>query len=431
MSLDTVPIQVQKRKRDVDDVPFRPVRARRAGEYAAPTLPVMAMTCLADSVPWRDRCAFVSQFKALLQNPVLIMNNGALSRATANLIRRHMVNLNRSNVSDTRLYHDASMNLGLINILGHGTFGEVWSGWLEQHGATQPVIIKLVRGEDNRLKVDVTDQFMNELVMQALLHCVANGLRMVPNPIPAVLAPVMLHDNQLHGSPGVVMDHAGHTLRQFIQHANETPANFWVILALVAHYLRELQQAVNFQHADLHSGNIMVGRRAIPITTWIKMPRPGSGFPVWNGDKFSVTTPWTVSIIDFGFACMTLASSSGVPVQLRTLIGPPGLQQCWDQSNSSDLFVLLSSIYYMLATPGEAPVRVSASYQSVTRALEQFLGNALTASGFDGGAPTHLLHHPHAAYFLTRGITSTTPDDVLALCFGQLQAAMAPQTGAP
>lgn len=431
MSLDTVPIQVQKRKRDADDFPSRPVRARRAGEYA-PTLPVMAMTCLADSVPWRDRCAFVNQFKALLQNPALLMNNGgsmgrgsALSRATANLIRRHMVNLNRDDETDTRLYHDASMNLGLGNMLGHGSFGEVWSGWLEQHGATQPVITKLVRGDENRLNVDVTDQFMNELVMQALLHCVANGLRLVPNPIPAVLAPVMLHDNTSPGSPGVVMDNAGHTLYQFIQHANETPANFWVILALAAHYLRELQRAVNFQHADLHSGNIMVGRRALPMTTWIKMPGLRN-----VGDKFSVTTPWTVSIIDFGFACMTLPSPAG-GVQLRTLIGPPRVQQCWDQSDSSDLFVLLSSIYYMLATPGQAPPHVLTSYQSVTQALEQFLGNALTASGFDGGAPTHLLHHPHAAYFLTKAITGTTPDDVLALCFGQLQASMAPQTGAP
>jgi len=448
----TVPVQLSyapnmKRKRVPDGSDLllpvsrlHPVKARRRT-----TLPIMdlttpgseqtearALTCLADSVPWRDRCAFVQQLKALMQNPLMAQDQDTLSHATARLIQRHMVNLNQVSGADPRMYQDANMNLELVHQLGRGSFGMVWSGTLQQHGAVQDVVVKLILssqtvGQAETANQVTIDQFMNELMMQALLHCVANSIRLVPNPIPAVLAPIMLHD-PLNDAPGIVMEHAGRTLEHYILHDNDNPVNLWVVLAQIAHALRELQRAAGFQHADLHVGNILVGRRLASVTMSVAMPQlndPFVGVP-----SFSIHTPLVASIIDFGFTCMTIHGA-----KLQSIIRQPDkhyVQQCHNQTDSSDLFLLLASIYEMLAKTGLH----TQGWTQVMGTLDAFLERALALSGILGVPqdlflPTALPGQAPNKYALMNSVTGTSPNDVLALCHQQLQAAHVPQTGAP
>lgn len=420
------PIYGKRRREDIPLFDARPVRAKtnvRIANELGHGVSATVTACLADSVPWNNRCAFVQQLNSLMRDPKFAYNKDALSMATAQLIRKHMVNLNNIGNTDVRLYSEANMNLKLIDMLGHGSFGEVWRGWLSIHGASQPMVIKLMLEDKNRPQGDValslaTDQFMNELMIQAMLHCVAMSQKLVPNPIPAVLAPVLLHDS-VRDVPGIVMDNAGMTLDRYIRVARGDRLNFWAILALVAYYLRELQRAAQFQHADLHANNVMLEDMGVQRTTFIP-GIPGQATPI------NLTSNMAVSFIDFGFACMTTGTpGSGQVIQLRAVPGNPDkfIQRCDRQSNNSDLFMLLSSIYYVMTHLNPDEQRM---WGDVITVLDGFLGRALRASGYNQTPMALLGSHPHTPYKMSSNIVGTLPNDVLALCVWQLQTV--PQT---
>jgi hypothetical protein len=320
--------------------------------------------------------------------------------------------------------------LRLTKYLTGGTYGDVFVGYLEDLRAPRPAdvfpqIIKFISASlkyldkegkfDPKGLVEATESFLNEMFMQSVLHCAMDthnpdDSAPLPNPIPPILAPLRWDAPDGSNLYAAVMPNAGTPFYKIMMDPAMTSSRLFLILALLATHLRELQARAQFQHCDLHTGNVMV-RIGRPYTT------------PWGGQ-----TSVHVFLIDFGYACITMDGvtlAAGMDdLEEDDVFGGP----CRAKNPATDLFVFLASI--VRTSMNELSPRV----QPFVDAVKAWVDEAIVDAGLDfpstdlwdeDDPPTSDL------YMWSPDIRMTTPALIMSLCLPHIQSELKPAPSWP
>lgn len=314
--------------------------------------------------------------------------------------------------------------LRLTKYLTGGTYGDVFVGYLEDLRVPRPLdvfpqIIKFISASreyldkegkfDPKGLVEATESFLNEMFMQSVLHCAmdtpnADDSAPLPNPIPPILAPLRWDGPNGSNLYAAVMPNAGTPFYKAMMDPTMTSSRLFLILAVLAAHLQQLQARAQFQHCDLHTGNVMV--------------RIGRPYIVPWGGQTSVH----VFLIDFGYTCITMDGvtlAAGMDnLEEDDVFGGP----CRAKNRATDLFVFLASIVRTSMNQSEAlPPRV----QPFVDAVKAWVDEAILDAGLDfpstdlwdeDDPPTSDL------YMWSTDIRMTTPAMIISLCLPHIQS---------
>lgn len=312
-----------------------------------------------------------------------------LTRAMTRLAKRHLIALRPLQGTKYTASHlpyssgNATVALQLVKQINVGGYGTVWSATLQDETHTRSVVVKFA----NRSS-DYAELIM-EMLIQSVLRCVLPG---PDNPVPAVIAPVIIR----HGRdrPALVMENAGQSLYNFLDRPSEW---LFLVVGLVATYIQVLQERINFRHADLHPGNVLIANgdmRAVELDS--------------EDDTVLLQTPVRVSLIDFGNSCLTVDGK-----ELRVQLPGPDVynQQCDANNAASDLFLLLAKMAMVMSEQRITPEQ---------QAFRQF--NIEVVSQASGVSPEAIPTWGNdEAYGLTSRAKLCTPEYVLARCVAALR----------
>ena len=373
--------------------------------------------CLEQS-GWEITGFFAKDFKSLLNSRPNI-DVDSLSSETAQLATEHLQDLYWDTVSPLEdnipmrsLSRNSTTLLTLGNIIGRGASGMVFTGQLQHlRGITKPaetreVLVKVIDSQE--ASALESQEMVNEILLQSILWCTSQDLKLVPNPIPAIRAPLELHAappsiklrnpgmrDTSKGTPAVAMDFAGKTLQSVMMELQGSPEGemvFWLLIVSLAESLQALQRAVNFVHTDLHSGNVLAERLSAPQEI------------ILGGVRYSL--PYKVSIIDFGKSCLDIGD--------KTLVTSSRYKQWCVKTGGYDLMLLLSTI------------SMDTMWTDVRLPLMELCKSAFTEQGKK--PPLWVFDSLETDYFqgVWRTTTVTTPTNVIKFCTGQLERLSTP-----
>lgn len=121
----------------------------------------------------------------------------------------------------------------------------------------------------------------------------------------------------------------GASVLQWFEKSTTSETDFFILLAQVCLYLSCLETNLGLDHRDLKLDNLLIKQEACNITVKIKEI------------EWKLTAPFTVVILDFGFACLGSKELRGKPVvNLGDGILPP-MDPC--PKEGRDLFQFLTS----------------------------------------------------------------------------------------
>lgn len=361
--------------------------------------------CLEDA-GWENTGFFVQEFQDLLDSQV---DEDRLSTETARLAFQYLEDMYWDgtsplweNIPQRSLSRYDTTELTLKDTIGQGATGLVFSADLRQGGPeTRNVLVKMINPQVS--DAEYRREMVNEILVQSIMWCTCNKLKVTPNPIPAILAPLELHMNPVssdlrnnpgmkdkrNGTPAVAMDYAGKTLASLLMELPGLPdgeTSFWLILVSLAEKLQALQQAVNFVHTDLHTGNVLV--------------QPSAPQDIILGGV-TYTLPYKVSMIDFGRSCLDVGN--------KTLVTTPNYKDNCVRTGAYDLMLLLSII------------STASTWTAVRLPLMELCKSAFTQQGKT--PPLWVFDNLEQPYFQSvwRTTTVTTPAKVISFCQAQLQ----------
>lgn len=353
----------------------------------------LPVECLARS-NWQSTADMTYAFKLALDSGSF--HGASLTARMTDIVRKHLLDMwavSGTAVVDgmpQRSQDSAGMRfMELRDYLSKGSNGSIFHAAFQGPVASGLFLIKFVLfnpSEPQQYPEDV-NIFLAEAFVQTLLYCVmeAHGGEL-PNPIPRVVAPVMMHNQprpswfnplQWFGSgeqapdPGLLMVNAGAPLGSLIINNEVDFHALFVILALVATHVRNLQALVKFRHADLHCGNVTVAVAQQEYTVQLRAD---------SGDTYPLSTPMVVSLIDFGYTCIQLNDKE---VRTAYNTGEFFEQQCNANSDASDMFLLLCSMVLYLNNAN------SSSQTPFKRFVYGLVKEALADMGMQSG-----VHYP-------------------------------------
>ena len=361
--------------------------------------------CL-ENAGWENTGFFVQEFQDLLDSQV---DGDRLSTETARLAFQYLEDMYWDgssplweNIPQRSLSRYDTTELTLKDTIGQGATGLVFSADLRQDGTgTRNVLVKMINPQVS--DAEYRREMVNEILVQSILWCTCNELKVSPNPIPAILAPLELHMNpvssdlrnnpgmkdQRNGTPAVAMNYAGKTLASLLMELPGLPegeTSFWLILVSLAEKLQALQQAVNFVHTDLHTGNVLV--------------QPSAPQDIILGGV-TYALPYKVSMIDFGRSCLDVGN--------KTLVTAPENSDFCVRTGAYDLMLLLSVI------------STQSTWMPIRLPLMELCKSAFTQQGKT--PPLWVFNAWEQPYFQSvwRTTTVTTPAKVISFCQAQLQ----------
>jgi len=347
---------------------------------------------------------FATKFQRLVYDST--RRNEALSAATAKLVARHLRTMHRrrgsSSVPGTSIPQEsvgtAGDTLTLTEYLSEGSYGMVFRGTWDG----KPVVVKIIVPQDKSKAA--RQELLNEMAVQSVAWCAAEQLGLTPNPIPAVIAPLVFRSRWLlkrtKASPAVVMEDVGDTLGEWLQaDVPPAPRDFWLVLGSVASTLRALQSAVGFVHADMHTDNVAVA------------PLPEPALVQIGARQFH--TSLRVTLIDFGRACLML---DGKAVRVNNPTHTTNFSAlCDNRFGGADLCTLLAHI---MPYANKLALNDTA-WRGVADALAEVLDMAFnTASGRLPPSrkwTTRTLDMAHIMR-VAAGAIVTTPATVMMIC---------------
>lgn len=183
-----------------------------------------------------------------------------------------------------------------------------------------PVLLKTSHVEDQSVRI--------EAFVQWLAHKIFNQLHLGIR-IPQVLDIVMLSDDT-EGFTMIEYTDAQLASRWILESVS-FEKDFFHLLIQVAILLQILEDALNLDHRDVKADNLLI----------LEQPSSLSYICSKNKKRYTVHSPFTVAIVDFGFACLGNEDKiTEVDAGEGTL---PPLDPC--PKDGRDLFHLLVSLY--------------------------------------------------------------------------------------
>jgi serine/threonine protein kinase len=236
------------------------------------------------------------------------------------LTNLQVVHLPRLTVANTILLDSGEQRCSLqpTHRIGHGGHG-VLTEYI-RNGTY--VLLKTSHIEDQSVRI--------EAFIQWLAHKIFNQLNLGIR-IPQVLDIVKLPDN----TEGFTMLEytEAQLASRWILESNSFEKDLYHLLIQVAILLQILEDALNLDHRDLKADNLLI----------LEEPSSLSYICSKNNKRYTVYSPFTVAIVDFGFACLGDEEKfTEIDAGEGTL---PPLDPC--PKDGRDLFHLLVSLYGM------------------------------------------------------------------------------------
>ena len=243
--------------------------------------------------------------------------------------------------------------------INEGTYGEINSCLLNKVNViVKNPIYKKDYGED-----EVNISFLKENLIHVILFCCHDlmnkcfKISSVPTCIPEILNLVKATDrNKKDEKPIVIMEKLDNDGFYFFdkKHSYKDELTF---IALVAYNIYFLQSSLKkFMHRDLHCGNVMTK----------KLKKSKNVDIMLNGKNLlSVNSKYETYIIDYGMACVDLASCLKIIQMPRAKISSEGnYYSNYCDNKSHDMRLFLASIYF-------------SCYKKISYKLQTFLFNLL------------------------------------------------------
>lgn len=182
------------------------------------------------------------------------------------------------------------------------------------------VLLKTSRVEDQRVRIEAFVQWLaHKMFKQFNL-----GIR-----VPAVLDIVMLPDDT---EAFTMIEYTeAQLVSRWILESKSFERDFYHLLIQVAILLQILEDTLNLDHRDVKADNLLI----------LEQPSSLSYICSTNNKRYTVHSPFTVAIVDFGFACLgDQDNQTEVDAGEGTL---PALDPC--PKDGRDLFHLVVSLY--------------------------------------------------------------------------------------
>ena len=208
---------------------------------------------------------------------------------------------------------DPRARLVLTEEFDHGSYGTLYTAFRDTH----PVVVKRPRLPEMDL--------LQEGVLQYLAHLVAAN-EGIPWAVPKVFD-VCTYGNEVWFSMERVY---GETCTEWISKGTKGDLEVQFVLAQVALLLATLELRLHLDHRDLKLSNLVIC--PIPCTIRVTL----------HESTWSLTCPFQVVLLDFGFACLGSEALRGTPwVNLGDGVLPP-MDPC--PKEGRDMFHLLVSL---------------------------------------------------------------------------------------
>jgi serine/threonine protein kinase len=202
--------------------------------------------------------------------------------------------------------------LSLERQLDHGSYGNIY---LAKRNDTS-VLVKQPRMEEMNLLQEAVLQYLAQKTLEA------QGLGWA---IPKVYD-VFVKEKTICFSMERI---SGISISDWFSHTPYADKDTWHIFAQLSLILATLESHLNLDHRDLKISNLLL--KPEPCTIHVEI----------HGQKWSLTSPFTVIVLDFGFACLGSELLRGKPwVNLGDGVLPP-MDPC--PKEGRDMFHLLIS----------------------------------------------------------------------------------------